>query len=135
MVLTADTPSGVDLDTGTPWRVRVYDHGREGHSEDLIFDGEATFTCTPLPKVARFGDRFEVRASCGGYSFIVAEKGPSEYRNGGDCISIGERYMIALIDRRDPEAEADRMRAALEMSIDAFEVAHGVGVTFETDPS
>ena len=127
-----------DLLSGT-FRVRVIDRNvdERGFGPTFHYEGPTTFTGSPLPKVARFGDRWLIEATClPGVEYVVAEKGATSYRNGDVAVDEGDgRYCILLLDRSDPlrpyGASGPHVTDALEMAAETFAVSEGLGsITF-----
>lgn len=128
----------LDLLDGT-FRVRVIDRDvdERGFGPDFHYEGDTTFGATPLPKVARYGNRWLVEAAClPGVGYVVAEKGPTSYRSGGSAMDEGDgRFCILLLDRHDPlrpyGPDGPTVQESLEMAVETFAVTEGIDkITF-----
>ena len=132
------TTPDLDLLCGATFRVRVYRTDRTTHEQTVAFEGETTFSGSPMPYVRRLGHRWELRLDAvPGFTAVAAVggNGYAEYRPGAGSIESGEWQVAYLLDRGDPEKpygeDGPTLREALEMSLDTFCVSEGLGgVTF-----
>lgn len=130
-------PPGLDLvDDGEFW-IRVMDHEKGGpHGAGNVFEGHTTFTARPLPYRKAWGHRYEVTVdACRWLGPFLARVGPgslhTEYRAGEDCIEVGERFCVELLDRKGPK---DAVPTATELEAAVLEALapHGItSITFE----
>lgn len=139
MTRTEPQQPDMDLQADVDYRVRLYRHSEP--QPVVVYEGPARFTITnvkPIRAHGRTWKRWQISVNClpGDVAVCGAPSVDLSYRPGGSTIEFGERHILYLLDREDPERpygpDGPTVTEALRMAVETFAVQEGItDVRFE----